>query len=137
MGRRGPAPKPTKLVVLEGNPGKRPLPKNEPKPSPCIPNCPAWLLDDAKALWKTLAPELDRISLFTTVDGVAFAVLCQTFARWKQADQAGSEHGDRLAVKYVAQVKALCQEFGLTPSARTRISVKTPEVDDLDALLSR
>ncbi|HZK10243.1 MAG TPA: phage terminase small subunit P27 family, partial [Clostridia bacterium] len=32
MATRGRKPKPTALKVLEGNPGKRPLNKNEPQP---------------------------------------------------------------------------------------------------------
>ncbi len=32
MGQRGPAPKPTALRILEGNPGKRPLNASEPRP---------------------------------------------------------------------------------------------------------
>jgi hypothetical protein len=32
MGRRGPPPQPTKLRLLSGNPGKRPLPRAEPQP---------------------------------------------------------------------------------------------------------
>src|SRR5579863_4705296 len=32
MGARGPAPKPTALVLLEGNPGKRPINKRQPQP---------------------------------------------------------------------------------------------------------
>ena len=39
----GRPPKPTYLKVLEGNPGKRPLNENEPKPKPSAPKCPAWL----------------------------------------------------------------------------------------------
>ena len=43
MATRGRKPKPTHLKVLAGNPGKRPLPKNEPKPKPIAPRCPQWL----------------------------------------------------------------------------------------------
>ena len=43
-----PKPKPTKLKILEGNPGKRPLNLNEPKPKQVVPKCPDWLMDDAR-----------------------------------------------------------------------------------------
>ena len=42
MGARGPAPEPTALKILAGNPGKRKLPENEPQPQG-TPICPAWL----------------------------------------------------------------------------------------------
>ena len=51
MGRRGPAPKPTAIKILEGNPGKQKLNHNEPKPPTiiAIPKPPSRLLKDAKA----------------------------------------------------------------------------------------
>jgi len=54
MGLRGPAPKPTSLVVLEGNRGKRSLNGNEPRPRAVKPKCPAYLDDYAVAEWKRL-----------------------------------------------------------------------------------
>ena len=33
MGRHGPAPEPTALKLVHGNPGKRPINKAEPRPS--------------------------------------------------------------------------------------------------------
>jgi phage terminase small subunit len=58
MAGRGRPPKPTALKVLEGNPGKRPLNQNEPKPEKKAPNCPSWLLPDAKKEWRRLSKEL-------------------------------------------------------------------------------
>ena len=40
MGERGPAPKPSSLVLLEGNRSKRPLNTREPKPRQVRPKCP-------------------------------------------------------------------------------------------------
>ena len=48
MAQRGRKPKPTAVKVLEGNPGKRSLNTNEPKPVKKAPRCPAWLEDEAK-----------------------------------------------------------------------------------------
>ena len=47
MATRGRKPKPTALKVLEGNPGKRPLNENEPKPERKAPECPSWLEPEA------------------------------------------------------------------------------------------
>lgn len=41
---------PTQLKVLNGNPGKRPLNQNEPKPKPVMPECPSWLNGYAKKM---------------------------------------------------------------------------------------
>ena len=43
MATRGRKPKPTAMKELEGNPGKRPLNPNEPRPERKAPRCPAWL----------------------------------------------------------------------------------------------
>ena len=37
---RGRRPKPTRLKLLTGNPGKRPLNDDEPQPQAAIPECP-------------------------------------------------------------------------------------------------
>jgi len=49
--------KPTVLKVLEGNPGKRPLNKNGPKPKPVAPKTPKHLNSVAKKEWKRVAAE--------------------------------------------------------------------------------
>jgi hypothetical protein len=44
-GRR---PKPTRLKLITGNPGKRPLNRNEPNPKRIIPACPDFLQGEAR-----------------------------------------------------------------------------------------
>lgn len=78
----GRKPKPTKLKVLQGNPGKRKLPKNEPKPDPVIPDCPSHLDAIAKKEWKRFAKVLDKLGLLTEIDGSAFAAYCDQYSRW-------------------------------------------------------
>ena len=77
----GRKPRPTHLKILEGNPGKRSLTKNEPKPRPVNPTQPDWLLREAKAEWRRVVPELERMGLLTTVDRAALATYCQAWAR--------------------------------------------------------
>ena len=48
MTMAGRKPKPTALKKLEGNPGKRKLNTKEPIPAKGMPNCPEWLLPEAK-----------------------------------------------------------------------------------------
>lgn len=155
MGRRGPKPKPTHLRVLEGNPSKRPLNTNEPKPAPIAPQCPDWLDDEAKAEWNRVEPELERLGLLTVVDGTALAGYCQTYARWRQAEEILQKHGltmeimtkgggtylqqrpeVAIAQKSLQLIKAFCAEFGLTPSARSRMTLPGQKAEDeMDALL--
>ena len=88
-GRR---PKPTRLRVIEGNKGKRPLPKNEPQPEPGA-KAPRGLSPKAKVAWQSLAPKLDRLGILTEIDALAFATFCETFARYQTAKAALEEHG--------------------------------------------
>lgn len=150
MSIAGRKPKPIALKLIEGNPGKRPLNTNEPKPPPEKPACPRWLLPEAKKEWARVTPILHKLGLATKIDRTALAGYCQAYARWREAEEFVTKHGSVLPVKdengnlkYLQQVpqvgiahknllivKALCAEFGLTPSARSRISLPGREEDD-------
>jgi len=145
MGRRGPAPKPTTLKKLEGNPGKRPLNKREPMPLSVRPACPQYLHPIAKKEWRRVVPELERLGILTVVDGTALETYCQAYANMVQAATFVNQHGmifktpqgcvqqlPQVAIfnKSALIVKAFCQEFGLTPSARGRMVVPGSEDDD-------
>lgn len=145
MGRRGPAPKPTRLRLIEGNPSKRPLNRNEPKPRPVRPPCPRWLNAEAHREWRRIVPELEVLGLLTMVDRAVLAGYCQAYARWRQAEEAIERYGMigktesgyvhqlpyvSIAQKSLQLMKNLASEFGLTPAARSRISLGPPEQDD-------
>ena len=83
----GRKPKPTALKKLEGNPGKRKLNAKEPMPGKGMPDCPKWLLPEAKEEWKRLCQKLSEMGVLTEIDLAAFAAYCQSFARWKQAQE--------------------------------------------------
>jgi len=72
--------KPTALRVLEGNRGKRPLPKNEPKPRPITPDPPPYLSPLARRRWDELLPELEIIGTLTIVDGDVLACYAMAYA---------------------------------------------------------
>ncbi len=76
---RGRKPKPTRLKLIEGNPGKRPINGREPKPPGSLPSCPAHLSATAKTEWKRLARSLNRIGMLTEIDRAAMAAYCQAY----------------------------------------------------------
>ncbi len=143
MGIRGPAPKPTAVKILQGKPGHRPLPANEPKPdSGRLPSAPRWLSDEAKREWKRIAPRLHAVGLLTEVDGLALAMLCEAFAQYMAAktvvDSEGmllvSEKGNSyqhpaagLMTQARGELMKWAREFGMTPAARSRISVQAAD----------
>lgn len=83
----GRKPKPTAVKKLEGNPGKRKLNKNEPVPAKGMPTCPDWLMPEAKKEWERLAELMNQMGVLTEVDMAAFAAYCQSYARWKEAQE--------------------------------------------------
>ena len=158
---RGRKPIPTKIKEREGNPGKRPLNKNEPEPGG-RPTCPAWLRKEAKREWIRIVPELTGLGLLSKIDRTALAGYCQTFAKWRQAEEFLEEHGFTyqipkrdeageivglyiqqfpqvsIAKACIEQLRALLTEFGMTPASRVRLEVPTkgkPSNDPIENLL--
>lgn len=83
----GRKPKPTAMKKLEGNPGKRKLNTKEPVPAKEMPACPEWLMPEAKKEWERLAKLMNQMGVLTEVDMAAFAAYCQSYARWKEAQE--------------------------------------------------
>ena len=76
----GRKPKPTAVKKLEGNPGKRKLNTKEPVPAKGMPDCPEWLLPEAKKEWERLADLMNQIGSYGSGYGgicCILPVLCQ------------------------------------------------------------
>lgn len=155
MGKRGPRPQPTKLKLLRGNPGRRPVNENEPNPA-AVKGCPAppeWLLPEAAAEWNRLAPELQSLGLLTVLDLNTLARFCQCWAHYRAADQSVIEQGRTLelkskegtiksigpnpnvaiAMKMADECRRLGSMFGLDPSSRSLLGVETVKPSKLNA----
>jgi len=146
MGKRGPSPKPTHLKLLEGNPGKRPINKHEPKPKPTTPSVPKWLNPLAKKEWRRISKELIGLGLLTCVDGAALAGYCTAYAAVQEAENEINRYGrttyktdtgfirDIPAIarqqKYLALMRNYLSEFGLSPSSRSGVNVKPIDTED-------
>ena len=154
MATRGRKPKPTAVKVLEGNPGKRPLNMFEPTPEKIAPECPSWLNDEAKAEWNRLVAKMVELGTLTEMDMAAFAGYCQSYARWKEAEEFIEKHGTivktpsgywqqvpqvSIAQKNLKVMLKFCSEFGLTPSSRSRMIAgnisQDAAVDEMEFLL--
>lgn len=133
MGRRGPARLPTALHVLHGNPSHLKLPGDEVKPERLLPRCPAFLTGEARLFFQREAPRLFRLGLLTELDDSEFVMLAKSWQRWQQAEAAversleGSGRLSRLrvvvAIRYAVQFRQLAGDFGMSPSARARLSI--------------
>lgn len=138
MGARGPAAKPTRLRELQGNPGKRAMPKGEPRPGERMPSAPRWMSPEAKRQWRRLAPRLHTAGLLTEVDGLGLAMLCESVGQYVEgktiveregaiavSDQGNVYQHPAVGLMKTARGEVLkwAREFGMTPAARSRISV--------------
>jgi len=137
--------KPTALKLIMGNPGKRPINPREPKPENRIPDPPECLTTVAAIEWMRVSEELGALGLLTGLDRAALAAYCQAYGRWVQAESAIAEMAKRdlltgglmiktsngnaiqnplvgTAHKAAADMVRYACEFGMTPSARSRIA---------------
>ena len=147
---RGRKPKPTRLKVLTGNPGKRPLNHDEPRPEPAIPECPPELGPSAQREWNRLVGELASLKVLTNLDRAALAAYCGAYALWAEATEAIQKFGAMvkspsgfpiqspyvsIANRQAEIMMRISGEFGFTPASRSRISAPSPaEPDPFDAL---
>ncbi|MEP6610177.1 MAG: phage terminase small subunit P27 family [Burkholderiaceae bacterium] len=129
--------KPTRLKIVQGNPGKRQLSANEPEPElGAAP--PEWLSPQAIKHWPLIAQQLDEVGVLTVIDAPALGLYCEAFARWKDANEHVLKFGTvvtapsgfpiqspflAIANKAHDQMVKLLIEFGMTPAARTRVEV--------------
>jgi P27 family predicted phage terminase small subunit len=102
MGARGPAPKPSNLRVMQGNPSRRPLNRREPQPSkPKALPVPAILRADKRAyqIWKEVSPELRHCGLLTALDPYVFALFCKAWATFWEAQDFVDKHGQMFVMR--------------------------------------
>jgi phage terminase small subunit len=146
-GRR---PKATALHVLRGNPSRKKLNENEPRPPAGDIAKPTGISATAASVWDELAPVCVAMGTLTTADVRSFTTLCELQATFQAV--AASKDGKALfrleredrevadgrleividaAVKLeretAAALRPYYELFGLTPVARARISVSHGE----------
>ena len=154
MGLRGPIPMPTAIQQIRGNPGKRPLGRNEPQPRRVPPECPEYVRQDpvAHAEWNRSVPILLDMGVLTEADGPALALYCMAHSdlvlnlqavrrlNAESPDKTGG-HVKATPTGYLApnqyqlnvrlyreEIIKLAREFGFTPSSRSRIQVEKERV---------
>ena len=147
MGKRGPAPKPTELRILHGNPRQHAICKDEVRP-PVVdsaPQPPEELTAKGKELWVTIAARLKALNLLTEIDLTMLARYCDNLEKWLKAKQVmdtlGSTYtmpngiqANRPEVSLYTQLgkdlTRLEQQFGMSPAARVGLNVKQPDKGD-------
>jgi len=103
------------------------------------PRCPAWLKGDAKQIWKAYAGMLEDCGVLTEGDFRQLADLCILEARVHQVtaellnqsvmveDFRGNQVPNpliKLEADLLQRVRMMRSDFGLNPSARTKVDVQ-------------
>jgi P27 family predicted phage terminase small subunit len=141
------------LKLIRGNPGRRPLNKDEAKPKVQIPAPPATLKGEALAEWKRITLLLQEVGLIAHLDRAVVASYCMAWGRWCEAEKMLATTGLiikspngypmfspywTMANKAMDQIRQFSAEIGLSGSARSRIKAGDPpsKHDDAEGFLS-
>jgi P27 family predicted phage terminase small subunit len=139
----GRKPKPTALKIAQGNPGKRPLRKDEPQYPNTFGERPEQLEGHAAKEWDRLVPQMEATGVAQSTARGEFIMLCQAWADWLEAqghlrqEKAvvfDKEHGRWMrnpwlivAKQAYEQYSRLCANFGLDPSSKTKAATAGPK----------
>jgi len=142
---------PTAIKLLNGNPGKRPLNRREPKPRIRKPKPPAHLSDTERAEWRRVLRILEPFGVVTEAEADILAMYVAGYAQWVECRRAIEQKGlivlsekgtamrnPLLKVADDAQRTMLrcMSELGLTPSARVRLVTPESAGDAFESFLN-
>lgn len=148
MGSRGPQPQPTALKILNGNPGKRPLNRNAPRPKN-KPTMPAGMSEPAKAVWVEVIRDYGATGVLTGLDSHILRGYCEAVVRYEHGAALleasgplvmGARKGELVKSPMHQVVRddadlmiRFADRLGCTPSARNALAA-VKEEDTGDAL---
>lgn len=136
MGKRGPAPMPSKLRVLHGERHLDKIGLDEPVPNPTSPQVPDDASPAVQAVFREVVRELEGMGLAYSSDTDSLRCYCEAVIQHRRASAilAKSQvlvkglHGVlvrnpalQIQRDTAQTIRAFAQEFGLSPSARTSI----------------
>ena len=146
---RGRKPQPRAVLKLRNSAALRQDLHKRPEPE--IPSeglvCPSWLDSEAKACWKRISAILLAAGVLKVSDRESLVGYCLSWSTVKQTSKAldaitdfGGRSYRQLQITRndaLAKILRFAEQFGLTPSARTRIDmdVEGRKLDAFDLFL--
>ena len=138
LGRRGPAPTPTKVKILRGETRPSRVNYREPIPSSDAPKMPPDMDAEAKVVWRAVMGSMGKTGVIRQPDAHILRCYCEAVSRYAGAARlyAGSgplvRHAGSLVNNPLHQVirddadqiRLLARELGLSPSARAGLRVE-------------
>lgn len=89
----GPPKTPTHLRLVKGNPSKRAINKNEPKPPSGVPPIPKHFDKRGKYWFKRMGEELDAVGVMSTLDAKALELLVEAYTEYRHHCEVLDEEG--------------------------------------------
>ncbi|CAI0745271.1 MAG: phage terminase small subunit P27 family [Serratia grimesii] len=153
----GPPKTPTHLTLVKGNPSKRAINKNEPKPPSGVPPTPKHFDKQGKYWFKRIGEELDAVGVMSTLDAKALELLIEAYVEYRHhcdtLDREGytyavfsdeePDEGKPREIRMIKphpaavmkadawkRIRAMLSEFGMTPSSRSKVNPAGPDVVD-------
>ena len=153
----GPPKTPTHLRLVRGNPSKRPINENEPKPAAGVPPTPKHFDKQGKYWFKRMADELDALGVMSQLDARALELLVEVYTEYRhhcdtleregytyavysdEDPDEGKEREIRMIKAHPAAImkadawkrlRAMLGEFGMTPASRSKVNAKGSDAVD-------
>lgn len=148
MSKPGPAPIPTHLKILKGDRKDR-INFNEPKPKKQKPQCPSWLSDEAKIIWRKTTKQLEAMNMLYSADTDIIVAYVNAVVNYQRSTKIVDSEGIliegrrdgvvtnpavRIQRDSANLIRQLASELGLTPSGRSRLNSTEEGLDENDIL---
>jgi P27 family predicted phage terminase small subunit len=138
VGRRGPAPTPTKVKLLRGETRPSRVNYHEPIPSPDLPKMPPDMDDAAKAVWRRVLRDMRHTGVIRAADTDILRCYCEAVSRYAGAARLYSQTGPivkrdgnlvknplhQVARDNADEIRQFARELGLSPSARVGLRIE-------------
>ena len=134
----GRPPKPAALKRLTGNPGKRPIREEARVTVPAkVPYPPRFLNAEGRAEWRRVIKLLIKAGLYSELDRTILAIYCSEYGAWRDAMDYLEAQGkvlttnkgyqytnpwQTIAERARTAAQSALQQFGLSPSSRSKVS---------------
>lgn len=97
------------------------------------PDMPSDMPEEAKAVWRRVVPELEKINLLVALDADALEAYCRDVAEWRRIQRLAEIEDDPASVKQLqsvvtslaSRIKVTQRNFGLSPEARSKLRIGT------------
>jgi P27 family predicted phage terminase small subunit len=145
-GRSGRKAQKLKLHKLHGTDREDRHAKNVPDPIVSAPPCPKSLTGLAREEWDRITQLLIEVGCVSELDMAEIAAYCREWSKYTKANDRLDNLDDyitkstkgtkiphpllRVSDRALANMLRICQDFGLSPAARSRLDMESAAKDD-------